>query len=78
MSKKRENVHRAQPIARAEGDRLEAMPVAKMLRAHADAVFRMPTGEQFMGARDASFHSAMLQLADWIDSVEQRLRKEPR
>jgi hypothetical protein len=38
------------------------------LRAHANALFRMPASEQFIGARDATLHSALLDLAAWIES----------
>ena len=51
------------------------MSLAEKLRAHADAVFKMPVGEQFIGGRDVAFHSAMLDLADWIESVERRLSR---
>jgi hypothetical protein len=45
---------------------------AKALREHADAVFRMPVGEQFIGGRDVAFHSAMKQIADALEELDRR------
>jgi hypothetical protein len=47
--------------------------LARYLRDHAEAVMKMPAGEQFIGARDVAFHSAMLQIADALDQLHQRV-----
>jgi hypothetical protein len=43
--------------------------IAGYLRQHADAVFKMPASEQFIGARDTAFHSAMYQIADALEQL---------
>lgn len=50
-----------------EAQGLKEMTLPERLRAHADAVFRMPVSEQFLGGRDVAFHSAMLDIATWIE-----------
>jgi hypothetical protein len=43
------------------------------IRVHADTVFfKIPTGEQFMGARDTVFHSAMNAIADALERLESK------
>lgn len=49
--------------------------IAGHLRAHADAVWKMPASEQFIGARDAAFHSAMNQIADALEQLAVRKGK---
>ena len=67
---------RSKPIETRRKNRPQPMSLAQALRAHADAVFQMPTGEQFMGGRDVAFHSAMLAIAEWVESVEARLAEQ--
>ena len=42
---------------------------AQYLRNHAEALFKMPVGEQFIGGRDAVLHSALLQIAEVFDRI---------
>lgn len=65
--------NRPKPMARRSKDRSQPIALATHLRAHAAAVMAMPAGEQFIGARDVAFHSAMLSLAEWVEDVERRL-----
>lgn len=58
------------------GKKLKKLTTAQMLRMHAAAVFNMPVGEQFIGGRDVAFHSAMHQIADWIERHDARRRKQ--
>ncbi len=42
---------------------------AGFLRKHAAVLFEIPTGEQFMGARDTVFHSALIQIAECLERL---------
>lgn len=44
------------------------MTLPERLRAHADTMFfKIPAGEQYIGARDAVLHTVLLDLAAWIE-----------
>lgn len=38
--------------------------IAGYLKDHAEAIWKMPASEQFIGARDAALHSALLQISE--------------
>lgn len=42
---------------------------AKHLREHAAVLFKMPAGEQFIGARDAVLHAALCQIAEALECL---------
>lgn len=42
---------------------------AGFLRKHASVLFEIPTGEQFMGARDTVLHSALIQIAECLERL---------
>lgn len=47
------------------------MTTAEKLRYHADVqFFKIPTGEQFIGARDAVFKEVINLIANWIEKEE--------
>lgn len=54
-------------LTKQDADKL--LENAKHLKAHANAIWSMPIGEQFMGGRDTALHSALLQIAECLEII---------
>lgn len=61
-------------MSEAQGPKEMTLP--EKLRAHADAVLKMPVSEQFLGGRDVAFHSAMHDIATWIEQHDAKRERE--